>query len=53
MINKFMSDLNRINGGLKLLNYILKTQVNNVPWSKENLYKRAKIKPNNNKLKKK
>jgi hypothetical protein len=41
-----MTDLNRIGGGLKLLEYILKTETKNKPWSKEKLIKDLEKQPN-------
>jgi hypothetical protein len=41
-----MIDLNRINGGLKLLKYIMKTEIKDKPWSKEALVKKLEKHPN-------
>lgn len=41
-----MTDLNRINGGLKLIEYILKTQTKKTPWDKETLIKNLEKSPN-------
>lgn len=41
-----MIDLNNIGGGLKLLNYILKTETKNKPWTKETLTKNLDKQPN-------
>lgn len=40
-----MIDLNRIGGGLKLLNYIL-NNTKNKQWSKETQYKQVQQQPN-------
>lgn len=41
-----MADLNRINGGLKLLKYILKTETKQTPWSREKIVKNLEKQPN-------
>lgn len=41
-----MIDLNRIGGGLKLLDYILKQNHKNKPWSKDTLVKNLQKQPN-------
>lgn len=41
-----MIDLNKINGGLQLINYIMRTQQKNKPWSKEKLSQNLMKLPN-------
>jgi len=46
-----MTDLNKIGSGMKLLNYILKKENKNRPWTNEAIVKKLANKPNTNKNK--